>query len=61
MSYREVLLHDVKIDEADGKPSHKCEQGNDHNERHEVAAEPVGKLLDGRLNTRGQQDTVSVK
>lgn len=48
-AYREVLPHDIKVDEPDCQPGHQRQQRDEDDEGHEVAAELVCKLLDGGL------------
>lgn len=50
-TYREVLLHNVKVEEPDSQPHYEREHGDADYEGHEVSAESVGKLLDGRLRS----------
>lgn len=49
-TYREVFLHNIKVDKPDRHPGHQCEQRNDNYEGHKVPTEPVCKLLDGGLS-----------
>ena len=52
-AHREVLFHDFKIDEPDRHPGPEGQKRHEDDEGHEVSAESVCELLDGRL--RGHQ------
>lgn len=61
-NYREIFLHDVKVNEADHQPGPQRQQRDGHDEGYEVPAEPVCKLLDGRLeNTRKRQTVIKLE
>lgn len=52
-TYREVLLHQAEVGEAEEQPGQQGEQGQQQDDGDEDAAQAVRQLLDGGLSTCG--------